>query len=110
MHVNRGAPRRGREAGNARPYRWRTATVPARAELIPGLFLGDLDDDLDGAPFAQCLEDLFEVLQTLDAMGDEPGEPPGPSRVRQGHVADALFEVIAVGIDRPHHDLVAEHH
>src|SRR5215510_11125015 len=71
--------------------------------------IGHLAEHLDG-PLrrGERVEELAEVLQSLDRMREESTEPARILRFGLRHVSDAQLEILAVRVHRADHDLVPE--
>src|SRR5581483_9899993 len=82
--------------------------TPAVASA-PASRLADLDVHLDHSGAPEQLEGLRAVREPLDPVGEQPLGPSRPSGFGAGQVTHAGLEVLPAGVDRAHHDLVAEH-
>src|SRR5574338_1534610 len=66
--------------------------------------------NLDGAVrVLQLREQLPVVVQALHGVGQQARQPARVLQFGFGHVADAVFKVLAAGVDGAHHHVVAEH-
>ena len=69
----------------------------------------DLHVGLDDAGRGQQRQRLLVSVQAVDPVGEQARQPPRLLGLDHRHVADPFLEVLAAGVDRAEHDLVAQH-
>src|SRR5437773_2352113 len=103
-------PRRIRRRVMFDPIRPRP-TIPS---CIPTVLLqvsldsSDFDEHLDHARGAEELEGLRPFVQSVHRVCEQPREPARPPGFGDGQVPHPCLEVLAIGVDRPDHDLVPQ--